>query len=110
MSLLVRNGIVLTMNVRFDAIEGDVSIRDGLVAAVGSNLPGSHDKTIDARGGYILPGFIQTHVHLCQTLFRGYAEELRWMDSLRTRVGPMEAADTASPLRMAARPAAPELI
>ena len=26
---------------------------------------------IDARGGYLLPGFVQTHVHLCQTLFRG---------------------------------------
>src|SRR5258706_9547357 len=110
MSLLVRNGIVLTMNDRFDAIEGDVSIRDGLVAAVGSNLPGSHDKTIDARGGYILPGFIQTHVHLCQTLFRGYADDLRLMEWLRTRVWPMEAAHTASSLRIAARLATTELL
>ena len=38
--------------------------------------PAAHDAVVDARGGYVLPGFIQTHVHLCQTLFRGYADDL----------------------------------
>ena len=37
---------------------------------------------------------MQTHVHLCQTLFRGYADDLPLMDWLRTRVWPMEAAHT----------------
>jgi 5-methylthioadenosine/S-adenosylhomocysteine deaminase len=110
MSLLLRNGLVLTMNDRFDALEGDVSIRDGRIIAVGSNLTGPHDRTIDAHGGYILPGFIQTHIHLCQTLFRGYADDLRLMDWLRTRVWPMEAAHTARTLRAAARLAATELL
>ena len=82
------------MNDRFDIVEGDVSIEDGRIAAIGSVDLDDHDHTIDARGGYVLPGFIQTHIHLCQTLFRGYADDLPLMDWLRRRVWPMEAAHT----------------
>jgi 5-methylthioadenosine/S-adenosylhomocysteine deaminase len=109
-SLLIRSGIVLTLNDRFDIVEGDVSIRDGRIAAIGSNLTGVHDRVIDAGGGYVLPGFIQTHIHLCQTLFRGYADDLHLMDWLRTRVWPMEAAHTPETLRAAARLATTELL
>jgi 5-methylthioadenosine/S-adenosylhomocysteine deaminase len=93
------------MNDAFDVVHGDVSIRDGRIAAVGPDAAGSgaHDRVVDAGGGYVLPGFVQTHVHLCQTLFRGYADDLRLMDWLRRRVWPMEAAHTPNTLRSAAR-------
>src|SRR5262245_45849204 len=93
------------MNDAFDVVHGDVSIRDGRIAAVGPDAAGSgpHDRVIDAGGGYVLPGFVQTHVHLCQTLFRGYADDLRLMEWLRRRVWPMEAAHTPDTLRSAAR-------
>src|SRR4051794_6405238 len=98
------------MNDRWEVVEGDVSIVDGRIAAIGPNLTGPHDRLIDARGGYVLPGLIQTHVHLCQTLFRGYADDLRLMDWLRTRVWPMEAAHTPASLRTATRLATTELL
>jgi 5-methylthioadenosine/S-adenosylhomocysteine deaminase len=101
------------MNDGFDIVDGDVSIRDGRIAAVGSNAGdrfGHHDRTIDAGGGYVLPGFVQTHIHLCQTLFRGYADDLPLMDWLRRRVWPMEAAHTPATLRSAARLAIFELL
>src|SRR5471030_1435629 len=110
MSLLIRGGTVLTMNDLWEVVEGDVSIRDGRIAAIGSDLAGHHDRIVEARGGYILPGLIQTHIHLCQTLFRGYADDLKLMDWLRTRVWPMEAAHTPETLRAAARLAATELL
>jgi 5-methylthioadenosine/S-adenosylhomocysteine deaminase len=110
MSLLVRGGVILTLNDRFDIVEGDVSIVDGRIAAVGSNLTARHDRVIDARGGFVLPGLIQTHIHLCQTLFRGFADDLVLMDWLRTRVWPMEAAHTPATLRSAARLATTELL
>src|ERR1700681_1823396 len=110
MSLLIRSGLILTMNERFELVEGDVSIRDGGIAAIGSNLTGRHDRTIDACGGYVLPGLVQTHVHLCQTLFRGHGDDLPLMDWLRTRVWPMEAAHTLESLRTAARQATTELL
>src|SRR6267142_5950162 len=110
MSLLIRGGIVVTMNDRFDIVEGDVSIREGRIAAIAPAIAGHHDRVVEARGGYVLPGLIQTHIHLCQTLFRGYADDLPLMDWLRTRVWPMEAAHTPDTLRAAARLATTELL
>ena len=110
MSLLIRGGLVLTMNDRLDIVEGDVSVRDGHIAAIGSNISDPHDRVIDARDGYVLPGFIQTHIHLCQTLFRGYADDLPLMAWLRRRVWPMEAAHTPATLGAAARLATTELL
>src|SRR6476646_8074510 len=109
-SLLIRGGTILTLNDRWDVIEGDVSIRDGRIAAIGPNLTGPHDRVVEAHGGYVLPGLIQTHIHLCQTLFRGYADDLPLMEWLRTRVWPMEAAHTPDSLRAAARLATTELL
>src|SRR5262249_28684319 len=80
------------------------------IAAIAREIRERHDRTIDARGGYVLPGLIQTHIHMCQTLFRGYADDLELMDWLRRRVWPMEAAHTPETLRAAARLAATELL
>ena len=109
-SVLIRGGTIVTMNDAFDVIEGDVSIRDGKIETIGDRFSGLHEKHINARGGYILPGFVQTHIHLCQTLFRGYADDLPLMDWLRKRVWPMEAAHTPRTLRAAARLATTELV
>jgi 5-methylthioadenosine/S-adenosylhomocysteine deaminase len=110
MSLLVRGGLVVTMNDRLDVVEADVSIRNGAIAAIGRNIDDPHDRVIAARGGFVLPGLIQTHIHLCQTLFRGYADDLPLMDWLAQRVWPLEAAHTPDTLRTAARVAATELL
>ena len=110
MSVLIRNGTILTMNDAFDVIEGDVSIRDGHIAGVGRCADEPHDRVIDAAGTLVLPGLIQTHVHLCQTLFRGLADDLVLMDWLRTRIWPLEAAHTPASLQASARLAACELL
>jgi 5-methylthioadenosine/S-adenosylhomocysteine deaminase len=102
--------VIVTMNDRFDVVEGDVSIRDGRIAAVGADIDTPHDRTFDAAGGYVLPGLVQTHIHLRQTLFRGYADDLPLMEWLRARVWPMEAAHTGATLRAASRLAAVELL
>ena len=99
------------MNDAFDVIEGDVLVRDGRIARIGPTPAGERvDRTIDGGGAYLLPGFIQTHIHLCQTLFRGYADDLALLDWLKTRVWPMEAAHTPASLAAAARLAASELL
>jgi len=98
------------MNDALDIVEGAVSVRDGRIAAVGAEPAERHDTVIDAGGAYLLPGFIQTHVHLCQTLFRGYADDMPLLEWLRTRVWPMEAAHTPATLRASTRLAAAELL
>ena len=98
------------MNDRLDVIDGDVSVRGGLIERVGPSIDGRFDRIIDARGAYLLPGFIQTHVHLCQTLFRGYADDMPLLEWLRRRVWPMEAAHTPATLKASTLLAASELL
>ena len=109
-SLLIRNATIIAMDDGLSIVTGDVSVRDGLIASVGTAPDGPHDTVIDARGGYLLPGFIQTHVHLCQTLFRGFADDMPLLDWLRRRIWPMEAAHSPSTLRASVRLAAAELL
>ena len=109
-SLIIRDTTIVTMNDAFDVIEGDVLVRSGRIVAIGRLGEHNVERTIDGRGCYLLPGFIQTHVHLCQTLFRGYADDLALLDWLKTRVWPMEAAHTPASLAAAARQAASELL
>jgi 5-methylthioadenosine/S-adenosylhomocysteine deaminase len=109
-STLIRNATILTMNDRMDVVSGAVSVRDGRIAAVGAEPSATHDVSIDASGHFLLPGFVQTHIHLCQTLFRGYADDLRLLDWLRTRIWPMEAAHTPASLRASARLGCLELL
>src|SRR5687767_2262677 len=110
MSTIVRNATIVTMNDRLDVLHGAVGIRDGRIVSVGGEPDGPWDTRIDAGGSYLLPGFIQTHVHLCQTLFRGFADDMPLLEWLRRRVWPLEAAHSPRTLRASARLAAAELL
>lgn len=109
-SLLIEGGTVLTMNDGFDIVQGPVVVRDGIIRAVGRSDGLSVDRVVDARGAVVLPGFVQTHVHLCQTLFRGLADDLPLLEWLRLRVWPLESAHTPRTLGASARLAAAELL
>ncbi len=118
MTLLVRNAVIVTMNDRLEVVEGGVLVRDGRIIDVGPHVDGATLSTageppqtiIDAAQGYLLPGFVQTHVHLCQTLFRGLADDLALLDWLKRRVWPLEAAHQPDTLRASTRLAVAELL
>lgn len=110
MSTLIRNATIVTMNDRLDVVEGAIVVRDGRIAHVGAEQSGRHDTIIDARGAYVLPGFIQTHIHLCQTLFRGSADDMPLLEWLERRVWPLEAAHSPSTLRASTMLGASELL
>ncbi len=57
---------------------------------------------VNASSLVAIPGFIQTHIHLCQTLFRGLADDLELLDWLRLRIMPLEAAHNANSMRASA--------
>jgi 5-methylthioadenosine/S-adenosylhomocysteine deaminase len=109
-STLIRNATIVTMNDRLEIVDGAVLVRDGRIAAVGAVPDVRADRVIDAGRGYLLPGFIQTHIHLCQTLFRGSADDMPLLEWLKRRVWPMEAAHTPATLRASVRLAAAELL
>ena len=110
MSTLIRNATILTMSDGVEIVHGAVGVRDGRIVSVGPEPVAKWDSIIDAGGAYLLPGFIQTHIHLCQTLFRSYADDMPLLDWLKRCVWPMEAAHTPATLRAATRLAAAELL
>jgi len=62
MGLLIRGGTIVNAGERFEA---DVKVEGRTITAIGSELPrGSGDIVIDAEGKYVLPGFIDPHVHM----------------------------------------------
>jgi 5-methylthioadenosine/S-adenosylhomocysteine deaminase len=101
------------MSDRFEVVRGGVSVRDGRIVDLGPHVgddASGFDTVIDARGGWLLPGFVQTHIHLCQTLFRGLADDLPLLDWLKRRVWPLEAAHRPDTLRASTRLAVHELL
>ncbi len=102
MRVLLRGGTLLTMVRGAPPIPGDLAIEDARIAAVGGSH-GAFDEIIDASGCYVLPGLVQSHVHLVQTLFRGLAEDLPLLRWLRERVWPLEAAHDERSLRAGVR-------
>jgi cytosine/adenosine deaminase-related metal-dependent hydrolase len=69
-----------------------------------------YDEVYDASNLTLIPGFIQTHVHLSQTLFRGLAEDLPLLDWLRLKIFPFENAHNEESLRMTAKLSINELL
>jgi 5-methylthioadenosine/S-adenosylhomocysteine deaminase len=90
---IIRNAVIMTMNKQNEIVTGDVLIEGNQIAQIGADLQLQEaDQVIEAGGKVLLPGFVQTHIHLCQTLFRGRADDLALIDWLRERIWPLEAA------------------
>ena len=115
---LIHSGILVCMDAAGMIAPGDLLVRDGQIAAVGPAVPaalamlpgGRADEAFDARGGFVLPGFVHGHLHLCQTLFRGLAEQSDLLHWLRESIWPLEAAHTEASIAASARLGACELI
>ncbi len=58
----------------------------------------------------LIPGFVQTHIHLCQTLFRGLADDLELLDWLQLRIFPYENAHNKKSLLASVRLGLNELL
>src|SRR5262245_199423 len=68
---------------------GDVLIDGDRIAAVGKGLDGSGARTVDATGKIVLPGFVDVHNHLWQSLIRGCGTSLAVGEWLQTYVFPV---------------------
>src|SRR5436305_11286929 len=75
--IVFRGGTVLTMNDSHDIVEGgDVLVVGEKIEAVGQNLEVPEGTLeIDASGGIVMPGMIDTHRHMWQTALRGYGAD-----------------------------------
>ena len=111
-NLLIKGGTVITMNPARQVLEADILVRGDRIAALGPNLSAyqAEAEVIDATGQVVMPGLIQSHIHLTQTLFRGLADDLELLDWLKQRIWPLEAAHSFASNAISARLGAAELI
>ncbi|AIQ37664.1 N-ethylammeline chlorohydrolase [Paenibacillus sp. FSL R5-0345] len=110
-NILIKNAEIITMNKQEDMLVGDVRIKDDIIVEIGTDLiPKGDEKVINATNRTLIPGFVQTHIHLCQTLFRGKGDDLELMDWLRKRIWPLEAAHDEESLYYSAMLGIGELI
>jgi cytosine/adenosine deaminase-related metal-dependent hydrolase len=113
-SLLLRGGRVVTLDSSRRILDADVLVEDGRISEVGRSdghaVGRSKPTTIDCTGLIILPGLVQAHIHLCQTLFRGLADDLSLENWLAQRIWPLEAAHTETSIHASAMLGAAELM
>ncbi len=95
--LVIHNGTIVTVNDSFDIVpNGLLCIQAGKLKRIEAisdqaSLPVA-DETIDAGGGLIMPGLVNTHTHLPMTLFRGLADDLPLDIWLNAHIFPAESA------------------
>jgi len=94
--LIVTGGTVVTMDKgRAIVQDGSIAVTSDSIVAVGPRADiESHYKstlTIDATGKLVLPGFINGHVHVPMTLFRGLHDDVTLHDWLYKYIFPAEA-------------------
>lgn len=87
----------------------DLYAETGTIRAMGEEarrlaaVAGEPVERLDARGKWMLPGFVQAHLHLCQTLLRNGPEDLELLPWLEKHVWPGEAAHDAATMAVSAR-------
>jgi cytosine/adenosine deaminase-related metal-dependent hydrolase len=111
LKILVRGGTIVTCDAKDRVFEGDLLIDGRTIAALGPRVsPKEPCRMIDARGAAVIPGFVQAHVHLCQVLFRGMADDRPLLSWLKERIWPLEAAHDEASLRASAELGLAEMI
>ncbi|MEP6802488.1 MAG: amidohydrolase family protein, partial [Acidobacteriota bacterium] len=108
--LLVEGGTLLGLTDPADIRDHtDLYAENGTIRGVGSDakrlasVAGEPVERIAARGKWVLPGFVQAHLHLCQTLLRNGPEGLDLLSWLGSHVWPGEAALDLETLSVSAR-------
>jgi cytosine/adenosine deaminase-related metal-dependent hydrolase len=75
-NIVIRNAYVMTMESGTgDIRDGDVHVKDGVIAAVGQKLSAPGATAINGAGTIVLPGLVETHWHMWNTLLRSMSGE-----------------------------------
>jgi len=75
LSLLLRGGLIVTQDARRRILTGDLLVDRDRIAAVGA-VAATADEVIDCSGCAVLPGFVNLHQHVANTLLRGIADDV----------------------------------
>jgi 5-methylthioadenosine/S-adenosylhomocysteine deaminase len=108
-TILIKGGYLITMDEGDHRFYADLLIDGNRIKQIGESITAQVDRVIHARGMLVLPGFVQSHIHLCQSLFRGQADDqnlLNWLVTITT----LESHHTPETLYASARLGLAEMI
>nr|HEX4318227.1 5'-deoxyadenosine deaminase [Kofleriaceae bacterium] len=110
--VIFRGGTILAIDPQHRVLAGDVAAVDGAITHVGGAYTPTTDRydIVDCTGCIVMPGLAQAHVHSCQTLARGRADDLELLDWLKKVIWPYEAALDEPAMRASAELAYAELL
>lgn len=108
-TILIKDAYLITMDPENRMFYGDIFIKDKYIEKIAPQIELEADKTICAAGMLVLAGFVQSHIHLCQSLLRGQADDRRLMDWLDT-ITSLEFRHTPETLYASARIGIAEMI
>src|SRR5438105_9644927 len=113
--MLFTNATVVTMNPTRDIItNGAVAIQGNRIVAVGKadvlQRQYDGDERVDVQRKLIIPGLIDTHVHLAQALIRGCADDMALIEWLCDRVWVLQGNFTEDDGYVSARPSIAEML
>ena len=110
-SFVLENGFFLLNDGSGSLLRGCLRVEDGKIAKIARSIAKKKgEKRTSLKGALVIPGFVQTHLHLCQTLFKNLADDLQLLDWLKFRIWPMEGAHTEASLYASARLGISELL
>ena len=85
-STLIKNAIIIT-GTSAGILRGDLLIRDGVIAEVGPRLDVADAENVDASNYIVCAGFIDTHRHLWQSLYKGFVYDMTLMEVFQNLYG-----------------------
>jgi 5-methylthioadenosine/S-adenosylhomocysteine deaminase len=73
---VIGNAYLMTMDTDLgDIARGAIHVKDGAITAVGADVAAPGARTVDGTGMIVMPGLVETHWHMWNTLFRSFAGE-----------------------------------
>jgi 5-methylthioadenosine/S-adenosylhomocysteine deaminase len=93
MKIRIRNGYIISADANDACYEGCVLVDGDTILYAGPEALApsfAADRDIDAKGGIVAPGFVNTHSHIPMTLLRGFADDMPLMRWLQEKIWPAE--------------------
>lgn len=92
MDLLIRNALIYTVNETDEIIpNASVAVENGFIKKIyreGEEITEKAEREIDASGKVLFPGFVNTHIHIFQSLLKGLGADRRLIEWLNASALP----------------------
>jgi len=109
-SVLIKDATIITQDQRRQILQGDIYTEDDTIQEIAPHINVEAEYRLSGTHKIVLPGLINTHIHVPMTLMRGYGDDMILEEWLSERIWPIEAKLTPQLLKAGAHLAFMEMI